>query len=76
MTSNPISTRAKNADGSVLERMVLNGNLITLRFAPDSERKSSEETMAYVRGTLFQEFSEKGRLANTTAGRDNECTAP
>jgi len=56
--------------------MVLNGNLITLRFAPDSERKSSEETMAYVRGTLFQEFSEKGRLANTTAGRDNECTAP
>ena len=75
MTSNPISTHTKNADGSVSERIVLNGNLITLRFAPDSERELSAETMENVRGMLFREFSESGKLANQPATRDNEHAA-
>ena len=61
MTSNPISTRTQDADGSVSERIVLNGNLITLRFAPDSEREQSAETMENVRGMLFREVSESGK---------------
>ena len=73
--TNPISTRTKDADGSVSERIVLNGNLITLRFAPDSERELSAETMENVRGMLFREVSESGKLANQPANRDNEYAA-
>ena len=75
MTSNPISTHTKNADGSVSERIVLNGNLITLRFAPDFERELSAETMENVRGMLFREVSVSGKLANQPAKRDNEYAA-
>ena len=60
---NPITTRRKNPDGSVSEYLVLNGNHITLKFAPDSERESSAETFQNVRDALFQELTQSGKLA-------------
>ena len=64
MRSHQISTLRKNPDGSVSEYLVLNGNHITLKYAPDSERESSAETIQNVRDALFQELTESGKLAN------------
>ena len=51
--------------GSISEDMVLNGNLVTLRFAPDSEQDNSAEALRSVRETLFRELTETGKLAKS-----------
>lgn len=58
MNLNPVSTLRKNPDGSVSEHLVLNGNHIILKYAPDSERESSEKALQHVRETLFRELTE------------------
>ena len=72
MCSEPISSRRKTEDGSVLEFMVLNGAHVTLKFAPDSERDRSADTMESVRESLFRVFSENDKLAIPPADCNNE----
>ncbi len=65
MGSNLFSTIRKNPDGSISEDMVLNGNLVTLRFAPDSEHDRSAVALRSVRDILFRELAETGKLAKS-----------
>jgi hypothetical protein len=62
--SNMTATSTKDADGSVSEYLVINGNRVMLRFAPDSERENSAETMKTVKEILSQEFTGSGKLIN------------
>jgi len=58
------ATRTKHADGSVSECLVIDGNRITLKYAPDSERERSAETMEALKEMLAQEFAGNGKLVN------------
>lgn len=58
------ATRTKQADGSVSEYLIIDGNRITLKYAPDSERERSAETMQALKEMLIQEFAGAGKLVN------------
>ena len=56
-------TRTKDADGSVSEYLVINGNRVMLRFAPDSERENSAETMKTVKEILSRSLPGAANLS-------------
>ncbi len=58
------ATRTKQADGSVSEYLIIDGNRITLKYAPDSEREKSAEVMEAIKEMLAQEFTGNGKLAD------------
>ncbi len=64
MSANAALSRKINTDGSVSEFFMINGDRVTLHYAPDFERESSEETLEHVKEILFQECVDGDKLAN------------
>ena len=58
------ATHTKQADGSVSEYLIIDGNRITLKYAPDSEREKSAEIMEALKEMLAQEFAGNDKLVN------------
>ena len=64
MSANSAPSRKINTDGSVFEYLMINGDRVTLHYAPEFERKRSAETLEHVKEILFQECVDGDKLAN------------
>ena len=65
MSANAVPSRKINTDGSVSEYLMINGDHVTLHYAPEFEQKRSAETLEHVKGILFQEFVDGDKLVNS-----------